>query len=407
MALQLHLTGRSPANQEHSGQMSAVPQQQRRRLLIVDDEPMLLKVLENIFRDMYDLRTAESGEMALQILQQGFLPEVIIADQRMPGMSGAQFLAQSIRELPTAVRVVLTGYTDVQDIIDSINLGNIYRFLTKPWQREELIETVRVCFEYYDMLTRNAELTDALEKLEIAHNELQILNSEKDEFLGIAAHDLKNPLGNIRGLAELLLEHRSELDDADLNKILLSIINSSERMFSLIANLLDINAIERGGITLQLIRIAAKAPLTQIAEQYRQRAAAKSLRIVVESYENHTVCADEQAFVQIMDNLVSNAVKYSPADKVIYIRSSQHQNICRIEVQDEGPGISAQDMEKLFGKFMRLSAQPTGGEHSTGLGLSIVKKLVELMNGIIWCESTPGNGATFIVELPSWELKRE
>lgn len=400
MALQLHLTGQSPANVESSTHLGTATLERRRRLLIVDDEPMLLKVLENIFHDMYDLRTAESGELALQILQQGFLPEVIIADQRMPGMSGAQFLAQSIRELPIAVRVVLTGYTDVQDIIDSINLGSIYRFLTKPWQREELIETVRVCFEYYDMLTRNVELSEALKKLEIAHNELTILNSEKDEFLGIAAHDLKNPLGGIRGLAELLLDHRSEMDDNELNTILSSIINSSERMFDLIANLLDINAIERGGITLHPIPITAKTPLQQIAEQYRQRATAKSISLSVDSDESHIVNADEQAFVQIMDNLISNAVKYSPHGKAIRIRSSMQNGFCRIEVEDEGPGISAQDMEKLFGKFVRLSALPTGGEHSTGLGLSIVKKLVELMNGKIWCESMQGKGATFIVELP-------
>jgi signal transduction histidine kinase len=101
-----------------------------------------------------------------------------------------------------------------------------------------------------------------------------------------------------------------------------------------------------------------------------------------------------------LSNIISNAVKYSPHGKNVYVRMKASNEEIRIEVQDEGPGISADDMKKLFGKFARLSARPTGGEHSTGLGLSIVKKMVEAMNGKVWCESEVGKGATFIVDLP-------
>jgi signal transduction histidine kinase len=104
--------------------------------------------------------------------------------------------------------------------------------------------------------------------------------------------------------------------------------------------------------------------------------------------------------MQVLDNIISNAVKYSPHRKNIFIRLKSSSEAVRIEIQDEGPGISPDDMQKLFGKFARLSARPTGGEHSTGLGLSIVKKMVEAMNGRVWCESELGKGATFIVELP-------
>jgi signal transduction histidine kinase len=118
------------------------------------------------------------------------------------------------------------------------------------------------------------------------------------------------------------------------------------------------------------------------------------------------VLADKQAFWQVLDNFISNAVKYSPRGKNVWVRTLSRRDesgnlVGRLEVQDEGPGISESDMKKLFGKFARLSARPTGGEHSTGLGLSIVKKMVEAMNGKVWCESELGKGATFIVELPS------
>jgi signal transduction histidine kinase len=112
--------------------------------------------------------------------------------------------------------------------------------------------------------------------------------------------------------------------------------------------------------------------------------------------------ADEVASMQVVENVVSNAVKYSPngANKNIWVRVMPSATSVRLEVQDEGPGLSDEDKEKLFGHFARLSAQPTGGEHSTGLGLSIVKKMIEAMNGKIWVESEKGNGATFIVEFP-------
>ena len=109
---------------------------------------------------------------------------------------------------------------------------------------------------------------------------------------------------------------------------------------------------------------------------------------------------DPSVMVQVLENLVSNAIKYSPSGKNIRVRLSKDPSHVRCEVRDEGPGLSAEDQKKLFGKFARLSAKPTGGEHSTGLGLSIVKKMVEAMNGKVWCESELGKGATFVVQLP-------
>jgi signal transduction histidine kinase len=134
-----------------------------------------------------------------------------------------------------------------------------------------------------------------------------------------------------------------------------------------------------------------------------ERAAVKGLKLNFEAKTSPVfVMADEVAAMQVIDNIVSNAVKYSPngENKNIWVRVVESNKAYRIEVQDEGPGLTDADKDKLFGHFARLSAQPTGGEHSTGLGLSIVKKMVEAMNGKIWCESEKGKGATFIVELP-------
>jgi signal transduction histidine kinase len=152
--------------------------------------------------------------------------------------------------------------------------------------------------------------------------------------------------------------------------------------------------------------------MTLIVTNYQQRALQKDIALHYLPEQNDAlsrILVDEQAFQQVIDNLISNAIKYSPHQKNVWVRvlSQRYDDgkiVGRIEVQDEGEGISADDMKKLFGKFARLSAQPTGGEHSTGLGLSIVKKMVEAMNGRVWCESELGKGATFIVELPGGNM---
>ncbi|TAE32430.1 MAG: hybrid sensor histidine kinase/response regulator [Candidatus Kapaibacterium sp.] len=387
MKLNFTTSSKTPQNQ--------APETAKRRLLIVDDEQMLLFVLSDIFKNIYDLKTADSGETALTLIAEDWQPEVIIADQRMTGMSGAQFLAKSIALSPKAVRVILTGYTDVQDIIDSINLGNVYRFLTKPWQRDELLEAVRLCFEHYDVTTRNAELAASLQKV-------RELSEEKDELLGIVAHDLKNPLQAIREFAELCNDD-PEMELAMRQSMLSSIVRTSNRMFAIIRNLLDINALERGAIQFMPVSIPLSTVLDHVVNTYRARAEAKNITLHYASSKTARLYADESWTIQVFDNLISNAVKYSPHGKNIFVSIAENASntALRVEIRDEGPGISETDMKKLFGKFARLSAQPTGKEDSTGLGLSIVKKIVEGMNGKVWCESELGKGASFFAELPT------
>jgi signal transduction histidine kinase len=147
--------------------------------------------------------------------------------------------------------------------------------------------------------------------------------------------------------------------------------------------------------------------MQQPIQDYHDRAALKNITLHFSTDTAQVpVYADTSALAQVIDNLLSNAVKYSPQGKNVFVRLREIDSKVRIEIQDEGEGIAPKEMEKLFGKFVRLTARPTGGEDSTGLGLSIVKKLVEAMNGKVWCESQSGtelsaSGTTFIVELPS------
>lgn len=254
---------------------------------------------------------------------------------------------------------------------------------------------------------RDIEVANTM--LQERNEELQALYNENNEIIGIVAHDLKNPINGIMGITDLLLSEDG-MPDKEQRHLLEVIRTSSNQMMALITNLLDANRIERTGIPVQLVSVPVQLFAESVVEDYQSRASAKNIRLHLDSLaQDYRVVADEALLRQVLDNLVSNAIKYSPHGKNVWVKikvssaaaNSSSNNLVRIEVQDEGPGISAEDQKKLFGKFARLSAQPTGGEHSTGLGLNIVKRLVEAMNGRVWCESELGKGATFIVELPA------
>lgn len=246
------------------------------------------------------------------------------------------------------------------------------------------------------------KLADALAELSRANQRLTQLYHEKDEFLGMAAHDIKNRIHVVKGLAELMMANPQPSAeqirlDADV------IVHTAMKMQEELANLLAMDAIEEGRFQLA----PQVCDLGQIAERvvrnYHSTAARKNVSIEYANSKSVLAQADFEATVQVMDNLLSNAIKYSPPGKAVFVETGFKDGLCSFAVRDQGPGFTKEDRERLFTKFARLSAHPTGGESSTGLGLSIVKKIVEAMKGDVRCESAAGHGATFIVTLPAAE----
>lgn len=241
-----------------------------------------------------------------------------------------------------------------------------------------------------------------LKTIELAEaNRLLIdLNRQKSDFLTIASHDLKNPLSNVTMLSKLLRKEADHLTAAEVADFASDIQVITERMFRLVKKFLDINALEAGKITPVFTETDITALIQELIHSFRPISKTKSIQIIFNEGQEHIkTVVDETMLTEVIDNLVSNALKYSPREKKVEIRLEKKPTGFLVAVQDEGPGISETDKQRLFKSFARLSALPTAGEDSSGLGLFITKKMVELLGGTIYCESTEGNGATFVVEI--------
>lgn len=241
---------------------------------------------------------------------------------------------------------------------------------------------------------KNVELAEA-------NSRLLKLNEEKNEFIGIAAHDLKNPLSGILIYSKKLRTRIDKYSKEEIYEIASEMEIASERMFKLIAKFLDINLIESGKRDFKFTVFNAAHLLKQTIALSLSHANRKNIEITQDYEHEMDIFSDHDSLEQILDNLISNAVKFTFPGKKINIKARVLGDNIRFEVKDEGPGMTEKDKQKLFGRFARLSAKPTGNEISTGLGLSIAHKLTLMLGGKLWCESKEGEGATFILEIPA------
>lgn len=248
---------------------------------------------------------------------------------------------------------------------------------------------------------RGEELEKALKKVEELNDNLQRMNEEKNTFMALVAHDLKNPLNAILGYAQLVKINPDQFKQEDYSEMFDDIDISARNMTELITNYLEFTTIEAGKMKLNMEEVNLSRSTRHVVDTFKARANAKGILLEFESVPPEIkILADSNAITQILDNLVSNAIKFSPGDKKVTVSVIEDGGKVTCTVKDSGPGISTEDMTKLFKKFSRLTARPTAGESSTGLGLSIAKKLTEEMHGTIRCESELGNGAAFILEFP-------
>ncbi len=365
-----------------------------KRVLVVDDEPDVLEITSHfLFSKGFAVARATNGAEALQRAAES-APEVVLLDISMPVMDGVTVLGDLKRNYPATEVIMITAHAEVETAITCMKKG-AYGYLMKPLDFNHLYLDVTRALER----RRMALALDEFHKdLELKVEELRNLNEQKNRFLGMAAHDLRNPLGSIRGFSDFLLMGGL---DAETSKEFLQIIsNASDEMLILLDDLLDISQIESGKLNLHFVN----ADISELVEKRAalQRITAIKKNIVIDIHAEHgLVCLmDKDRIAQVADNLISNAIKYSPEKTTVSVETAKEGGMARVTVRDEGPGIKENERHKLFAEFEKLSARPTGGEKSSGLGLAIAKKIVEAHKGEIGVESVNGNGSAFSFKIP-------
>ncbi len=245
-----------------------------------------------------------------------------------------------------------------------------------------------------------SKIVDQQAEIHQQNEELQTLNQLKNSFLGMAAHDLRNPLNTIVMAMEMLMTPEDEFSQPERQQMLHLVQGQAHYMANLLNDLLDVSHIESGKLQLNPELVVMRDFLTDVVARQSPIAAKKGTALVLEEVPEGNAHIDVTRLHQAVDNFISNAVKYSPAGSTVTIRGLCEEKGWRVEVQDEGPGISETDKHQLFQDFTRLSAKATGGEKSTGLGLAIVRRVIHAHGGDLGVKSSDGHGSTFWFSVP-------
>lgn len=352
-------------------------------ILIVDDQEENLRVVGQVLSMMhYSILLAQSAEEAFKQLAQR-TPDLILLDVMMPDIDGLT-TCRRLKADPrwTNIPVIfLSADDDKNVVVQALETGGV-DYVTKPFNRAELVSRVR---------TQLA--------LKQARDQLHALAEDKDEILGILAHDLKNSLAGMKLSAGLLKNRSKELPQRCL-PLVDNIMNATERMLSFTQDFLANQRAE--GLQIRLGKINLLEVVSRVVSNHQIAAQAKKISLLTKLPKIAVmVTADFEAVSQALENLVSNAIKFSSEGGEVEVTVHRPvADMVKCHVRDTGPGFSMEDRSKLFKRYGRLSAQPTGGESSTGLGLSIVKRLIQAMNGSITLVDGSDKGAEFIISLP-------
>jgi two-component system sensor histidine kinase/response regulator len=354
------------------------------RILVVDDQASNVQVVGLILGTLgHEIIPASDGATALKRVG-ALVPDLILLDLLMPGMSGRDVCLElkknpEWRDIPV---IFLSAADDKELIVSALDAGGV-DYITKPFNQSELVSRVR---------TQLA--------LKAARDRLKELAEDKDELLGILAHDLKNHLGGLNMSAKLLYERIRNLHDDRIQRLAENAFYSSGQLLAFVKDFLA-NAAAEHKFEPQLTTVDPAGTAVSAIRLFEDRVRHKQLEIQTEFPDEEIIAlADAHALDQIFSNLLSNAVKFSPPGKKIYVTVRGNGDSVESSIRDEGPGFTEEDKVRMFRRYGRLSARPTAGETSTGLGLSIVRKLVLAMNGQLTCESNAGQGATFTFRLP-------
>lgn len=344
---------------------------QKSTILCVDDEVDNVDALERLFRRKYHVLRAHSGPEALQVLDQ-YPGEVatVITDQKMPSMTGVEFLEKTLDQRPDMVRLLLTGYTDLESVIGAVNKGQIYRYLTKPWDPVDLANTVDRAVERYLM---GQELKRKNIELAAAYEELKSLDTAKSNFMILINHELKTPLTGILNFTALLRE--SALDD-EQRLYVDRIQKSGDRLQTLIDDVLVVVKAETDQLKSDLVATDLPPSTDVLTPDLRNLLIQKNMQIV-DVGPRRRVRADIGQIRQILLRLIHNAIKFGDPGSSIEVRTEPGENSQKISVHNKGAPISEAVIDKIFRPFF-IDENIMNHSSGIGMGLTICQALLAL-----------------------------
>ncbi|MEM9953925.1 MAG: hybrid sensor histidine kinase/response regulator [Chloroflexota bacterium] len=357
------------------------------RILVIEDDVMLGEVIRDALKESYIVTLLEEGSRVVDILRNEPF-DLVLLDIMLPDVHGLDLL-QGIREDHSAddlVVIIMSALDDANTIVDGFEYG-ANDYIVKPVELSVMFARISTQLRLLELQRERKDYIEHLERGELLRKQLN----------QIASHDLKNPINNLR-IAEGLL--REELSKSKNLRLILNTIDVSlDMMEQIVESFLDVVAIQTNSIALKTDYVLMQDVINNALAQYELAADKKNITMMIGSSDG-IVLADSGRMAQIAGNLVSNAVKYSPRGSNVHVWSEIIGDVVRLSVADSGKGVPESERHLLFTEFGQLSTRPTGGEGSTGLGLWIVKHLIELQNGIAGVDFPDTGGSIFWIELP-------
>jgi len=388
----------------------------KQAIICIDDEVIVLDALteqlQSEFGGQYTIEVAENGNEAIEIveeyLQNSVEIPVVIADFIMPGMKGDDLLERIFKMRPETKNILLTGQASLQGVSNAVNKANLYRYISKPWDKNDLILTIREAIRSFEqektIINQNIELKELNSSLEIKVDqrtkELKELNATKDKFFSIIAHDLKNPFNTLMGFSELMINNLDAYDRQQITEFVNIIHLTSKNAYSLLENLLEWSRSQTGRIQLRPENINLYNLVVENISLLTGIANNKDIKMVNEVKRDTIALADRNMINTVIRNLLSNALKYTSKGGTVKISSELKDDRAVIRIADTGVGIQEENLEKLFRIDINFSTRGTEDEAGTGLGLILCKEFIQRNKGEIEVASTFGIGSEFSFSLP-------
>ena len=380
-------------------------------ILVVDDEPDVVKSVQDLLRYDYKVLGATRAREAIKLMQDNEIA-VVMSDQRMPEMTGVEFLRRARTDHPDAVRLLITGYADIRAVIDAINEGNVYRYITKPWDPDELQTVIREAIERYDLLVERKRLIGELNRknveLQKANEALREADSLKTAFIQVASHELRTPVTLLQGLSDLasrVPEVRPPLANwlAQMRRATARVAHLVDQIVAMLAAGQFDRPLERSRVDLAQLLEDAAEDVQAFIELRRQRLE-KDWPADLGEIE-----LDAGKMRDSLNHVLLNAIKFTPDEGVITLSGRRGDDgSVELAVGDTGVGIDAANLPRMGERFFTgfdVSRHTSGhfeyNRRGLGLGLSIVRSFVEMHGGTMSVSSELGKGTIVAVRLPA------